>query len=114
MNKVAEIWIAKDFSRHPGPRFKRQGKDSGEAFREFLIRAFSKSQKLIVHLDGTTGMGSSFIGEAFGGLVRLGYFKKDELLKRLEIRCDEDITYQADAYAAIDEAVLDNDAMAPR
>lgn len=36
-------------------------------------------------MDGAEGFGSSFLEEAFGGLVRLRYFTKDDLHERLTI-----------------------------
>lgn len=38
-----------------------------------------------VKLDGVSGFGSSFLEEAFGGLVRVEGFSPDDLKKRLEI-----------------------------
>lgn len=39
---------------------------------------------MTVSLDGALGFGSSFLEEAFGGLVRLGY-KATELRNRMKI-----------------------------
>ena len=63
--------IAKDFTRYPSGRYKKNGTTSGEGFREqFLEESLSKGEKVIVEFDGTIGYGSSFLEEAFGGLVR--------------------------------------------
>lgn len=63
--------IAKDFTRYPSGRYKKNGTTSGEAFREkFLEEPLSKGEKVLVEFDGTIGYGSSFLEEAFGGLVR--------------------------------------------
>jgi hypothetical protein len=71
------ISIAKDFSRSPAGRFISDGPNSGERFRrDFLIPGLEKDQYLTIELDGTRGMGSSFLEEAFGGLIRLGYDAK--------------------------------------
>jgi len=68
------ISIATDFTRHPAGREKKDGPFNGELFREeFLEPPISRDEKLIIDLDGTRGYGSSFLEEAFGGLVRLGY-----------------------------------------
>ena len=62
--------IARDFSVNPGPRYKRQGKFSGEELRPRLIELLDSAKgKIVVILDGTKGMGSSFLDEAFGGLI---------------------------------------------
>ena len=68
---MIEIWIAKDFSRFPAGRFRSDGPFSGEAFREdHLVPAFTHSKPVTIHLDGVEGYPSSFLDEAFGGLVR--------------------------------------------
>jgi hypothetical protein len=65
------INVAKDFTRFPSGRFKRNGSTSGEAFRQdFLEPPLRDGQEISVELDGTIGYGSSFLEEAFGGLIR--------------------------------------------
>lgn len=63
-----------DFSKFPGPRYKKLGSYSGEEFRDtVLIPAIEKGYvDLVIDLDGVFGFGSSFLEEAFGGLVRQG------------------------------------------
>jgi hypothetical protein len=71
MNNMIIVNIAKDFTRYPSGRYKKNGETSGEAFRErFLEAPISKGEKVLVEFDGTIGYGSSFLDEAFGGLVR--------------------------------------------
>ena len=72
---MIEINIAKDYTKTPGGRFKKEGEFSGEDFREkILIPKYLESEKkgvkLRVNLDGGYGYGSSFLEESFGGLVR--------------------------------------------
>lgn len=68
--KVAE------FSRFPGPRFKKLGPHSGEEFRDdVLLVALASNDEVQVDLDDVFGYGSSFLEEAFGGLVRKGVSK---------------------------------------
>lgn len=65
-----------DFSEFPGPRNAKIGFFSGELFRdEVLIKAIKAEgiESVTVNLDGTAGYGSSFLEEAFGGLIRKGY-----------------------------------------
>lgn len=65
------IRIATEFSKYPGLRFEKLGKHSGEKFRkDVLLPALQGNEKVVVHLDGTKGYGSSFLDEAFGGVVR--------------------------------------------
>jgi hypothetical protein len=69
-----QLSIAKEFSRTPGPRFKNEGKYSGEAFLEVLRERFKKARelntRLLVDLDGAAGYATSFLEAAFGGLAR--------------------------------------------
>ena len=72
---MIEINIARDYSKTPGGRYRKDGKFSGEDFREnFLIPKYlmakESGEQLIINLDGGYGYGSSFLEEAFGGLVR--------------------------------------------
>lgn len=69
------IKVVSDFTDIPGARYKQQGPFSGECFREEIlypkfIESEKKQEELIVDLDGGYGYGSSFLEEAFGGLVR--------------------------------------------
>lgn len=55
----------------PGPRYIKLGPASGEEFRNsWLCKELKHSSELTVDLDGTVGYGSSFLEEAFGGLIR--------------------------------------------
>lgn len=68
------INVARDFTRFPAGRYKSLGKGSGEEFRDkFLVPALKAGHHTVIELDGTTGYPPSFLEEAFGGLVRLGY-----------------------------------------
>lgn len=86
--------IAKDFSPNPGPRYKRQGANSGEALRRRLLEVLEKTDgEVIIDLDGTKGIGSSFLDEAFGGLVRWNRKAKDDLLRRFKFQSRVDPSY---------------------
>ena len=70
-----KIKIASEFTTAPGHRKISEGKFSGEQFRkEFLLpkvrEASGKKCQLTVDLDGTSGYGTSFLEESFGGLIR--------------------------------------------
>lgn len=98
--------IATDFSQHPGPRYKTQGANSGEQLRSKLV-AFLQANpgKVVIVLDGTRGMGSSFLDEAFGGLVRNEGMTKNELLSRLNFVSRIDPSYIDEIKDSIERSV---------
>ncbi|WP_237479404.1 STAS-like domain-containing protein [Lichenibacterium dinghuense] len=76
------ISVAQDFSRYPGPRYRRDGSFSGEQFREEILapalrNAVAGGGRLHVLIDGVAGYGSSFLDEAFAGLLRNGFSFRD-------------------------------------
>ena len=77
-----------DFTRYPGPRFKKLGEGSGEEFRDlYLVPLFkepSADEDILIDLDGTEGYPTSFLEEAFGGLARI--FGAARVLKRLKFQ----------------------------
>ncbi|MEH3087690.1 MAG: STAS-like domain-containing protein [Xylophilus ampelinus] len=77
MNAIT-IVIAKDFSPTPAGRYYPEDGDyPGQRFREELLYpALIKNTIVTVDLDGTSGYGSSFLEEAFGGLIRAGLQEK--------------------------------------
>ena len=80
------INIARDFGRYPAGRYLADGPYSGQAFREkLLVPALRGNDKIVdIELDGARGLASSFLEEAFGGLVREGFDPKT-LLARLNL-----------------------------
>lgn len=100
-----EIDIAKDFSRKPFGRDELDGKYSGKRFREeHLIPAFQHSddEHLKIYLDGVDrGFGSSFLEEAFAGLLRQN-IDYPTIVKRLIIEtCNQD--YENEIWEYINE-----------
>jgi len=82
--EIATINVARDFSRYPAGRFTEDGPYSGARFRdEVLVPALAGPGQVRVELDGVLGYGSSFLEEAFGGLVRELCVDVDELKSRL-------------------------------
>jgi len=84
--------IAKDFSKTPGGRLKIEGENSGEEFREKVLKhayqeSKNKGETLIINLDGGYGYAVSFLEEAFGGLARE---IKDQNLLGIVIISDEE------------------------
>lgn len=93
MGDTVELWIAEEYSSYPAGRDDNDGPFNGTKFRETVLlpkltEAMSQSRPLVVHLDGVMSFGSSFLEEAFGGLVRNHHVKKNELLDTLQIKSD--------------------------
>jgi hypothetical protein len=78
-----------DFTEFPGGRYREDGEFSGEQFRDdVLIPALADHDRVVVILDGTAGYPSSFLEEAFGGLIRNG-ISRAEIDRKLELRADD-------------------------
>lgn len=101
------INIASDFSVFPAGRYRTDGPHSGEKFRlELLMPALWESALVTVYLDGTMGYSSSFLKEAFGGLVCKSGFLVSELRSKLTIISDHDRTLITEIWSYIDQAEL--------
>lgn len=90
---MIHLSIANDFSKTPGVRYPKEGNFSGEDFRDRVLipkvrEAIKHKDTLEVDLDGTYGLGPSFLEEAFGGLVRKGYDYK-KLKAALKFKSEE-------------------------
>ncbi len=102
MTKIM-ISISNDFSRTPAGRYHSDGPFSGQKFREeFLIPKLKAGSEIEVDLDGELGYGSSFLEEAFGGLIRAG-FKVADLKARLIVISTLNV-YKDRVWRYIDEA----------
>lgn len=90
-----KINISKDFSITPGGRFIHEGEFSGEKFRKEILfpmyeESLKNNEKLIIDFDGCFGYATSFLEEAFGGLVR---DKKEKgILNHMEFISNDDVT----------------------
>lgn len=67
--------IANDYTDTPGPRYENEGPFSGENFRktvllDLLKKAQEQNTTILIDFDGGYGYPTSFLEEAFGGLVR--------------------------------------------
>ncbi len=84
---MKRINVATEFSKTPFGRFPTDGPFNGEKFRkERLLPAFtdSEAEAVLVDFNGIAlVIGSSFLEEAFGGLVRLENLNKDDIINRL-------------------------------
>lgn len=65
--------VVTDFHPYPAGRYPEDGPGNGTTFRDkFLMPAIQRGARVIIDLDGAPGYPSSFLEEAFGGLVRAG------------------------------------------
>jgi len=107
------INIGIDFSDVPAGRYPDDGPFNGEKFRENHLKdVFINPQKYTLPVkvildDNVEGYGSSFLNEAFGGIVRKGYAKADDVKKSLEfVYTDEEFSYYKERIISyIDEAI---------
>jgi hypothetical protein len=80
------ISIAEEYCKTPAGRYYSDGNYTGERFRdEFLYPALTENDEVEINLDNTLGYGSSFLEEAFGGLIREKGMSIKELEKKLKI-----------------------------
>lgn len=102
MHKHSLLSVAKDFSRFPAGRFKKEHNIySGEAFRELIVTKLKANDTVMVLLNNTMGFGSNWIEEAFGGLVLKDNFTAAELHKKLTIKADDE-SLVTEAWSYID------------
>lgn len=104
---MVKIKLSTDFSATPGGRFMAEGEFSGEFFRDtLLLKKYEEAKRngtfLEIDFDDCYGVGTSFLEEAFGGLVRKHH--KHGILKRLKIVALEDETIPGNIRKYIEEA----------
>ncbi|MGK4474112.1 STAS-like domain-containing protein [Aeromonas molluscorum] len=81
------IDVGTKFSRSPIGRYYSDGNNSGARFRDEILKPVLTDSDELVILDFSNvniGVGSSFLEESFGGLVREG-FDAEELKRRIKI-----------------------------
>ena len=86
-----QLSIAEQFSRMPAGRSRADGPFSGTYFRSDyliprLLEASKTNKMLVVELDGVLGYSSSFLEEAFGGLLRDPRITPEIVKNNLEIK----------------------------
>ncbi len=108
--------IAKVFSTTPGPRSESEGPFSGQLFRKTVLapavtKAIEQNEILTIDFDGTEGYGTSFLEEAFGGLIRNEKISHAALNKHLQYISKEEpyliediLEYLCDAEKNIEQA----------
>jgi hypothetical protein len=107
MEHLVKIDLAADFSAHPFGRYPVHGPVNGQRFRnEVLVPALNRSKVVLVDIDGTSGLSSSFLDEAFAGLVRMGAVPRETFFDRIQIKSMRDPTYIEDIAEYVGEAEL--------
>ncbi|MGP7732965.1 STAS-like domain-containing protein [Oceanimonas smirnovii] len=102
--------LATSFSNIPYGRHPQDGANSGERFRQdcllpWLRQALVNNETVEIDLDGLPlGVGSAFLEESFGGLVRDNLFSKQEVLKALRIKSDNDASYVEEIFGYVRQA----------
>ena len=98
------VSIASSFSKFPAGRYKSDGPNSGERFRDDILWPVLKAKtQVLLSLDGTLGYGSSFLEEAFGGLVRIHGLTPSQLRELLKIETS-DKSLEVEIWSYIDDA----------
>jgi hypothetical protein len=89
---MKKIFIGRDFSFTPmGRYYPKDGDSCGERFRtQILAPALRAGEQVEVVIDDVEGYGSSFLEEAFGGLIRVEGFTVSELKQNLKIICNNE------------------------
>lgn len=83
---VMKINVAKQFSKNPAGRYVSDGKNSGEVFlKNLLMPAIRTHDNVEIYFDGVRGYGSSFLEEAFGGLIRLTGMNFKDFTSKIKI-----------------------------
>lgn len=105
---MINIKISTEFSDSPGGRYKREGDYSGEQFREEILfpryqDAIKNGDKILVDLDDCYGLPTSFLEEAFGGLVREHHCKNASNI--IEFKSDDrpNLIYKIKKYITDEE-----------
>ena len=114
VNPMNTLSIVRDFAKAPGPRYVREGKNSGEDFRKRVFvkavrEAISRGEQLTVDLDGTYGFATSFLEESFGGLVRDEGISIQDLRRILHIVSDEEPELIAEIWSYVEDAWADKE-----
>lgn len=88
---LKHISVARDYSRFPAGRYRTDGPFSGQRFREEILQpALGQADVIEVELDGVSGFGSSFLDEAFGGLIRGHVVSLDDAPRRIKLHATDE------------------------
>lgn len=89
---MSKINVANDFSIIPSGRQISDGSATGQHFYKILVDSLSnllEDEQLIIDFDGVLTAGSSFLDEAFAGLIRNKIITKKDFNKIIVIVANE-------------------------
>jgi len=106
---MKKLKIATEFSRIPGARYEHEGAFPGKDFRDKhlfpkISEAIKLGEKLEIDLDGTAGLGTSFLEESFGGLIRINKLNYDDIIRTLIYISTEEPDYIDEINAYLKDA----------
>ncbi len=109
MNNTITLNVAKEFSPTPGFRTKDEGPFPAVDFRDKLLfpklkDAIENDDILLVDLDGSSGYGTSFLEEAFGGLIRVCHLRYSDIEVHLKLKSEDDPSYIDEIKGYINDA----------
>ncbi len=72
---MRKVDVSREFSRYLGGRYQSDGSFSGEDFRKSILipmveKSLEDQEVININFDGVAGIPTSFLEEAFGGLIR--------------------------------------------
>lgn len=90
---MGRLVIASEFSPITGGRTPEEGDFSGELFRDKVLahkyrESLEKGERLEIVFDNCYGIGTSFLEESFGGLVRK--YKYTNILEHIGLIANDD------------------------
>ncbi|MGR5279664.1 STAS-like domain-containing protein [Vibrio rotiferianus] len=85
--------VLQEYCKYMYGRYRSDGDHSAQAFREdVLIPEIEQNGTVTVDITMDYGLASSCLEEAFGGLVRETEWDADEVLKRVNIVSEDDVS----------------------
>lgn len=104
MNDSCTINIGKDYTDLPYGRDERDGEYNGKHFRKtVLIPKLRVCDRVVIIMGDALGYGSSFLDEAFAGLIKYEGFSKSEILQKIDFQYHKKSVIQ-NIYNYMDEA----------
>jgi len=99
------INIGKEFSKYPAGRYPNDGKYNGETFRKKYLLPYILANKVTdIFLDDALDYGSSFLEEAFGGLIRIEGITRETAHQLLKFHTENRIL-EEEIWQCIDNAI---------